>query len=65
MVKVIVLGTGSISSIAVRCMFDRSDFEVIGVWAHEETAGNKVEQMLVCCMVTSRSGLPSAIISIT
>lgn len=42
MVKVIVLGTGSISSIAVRCMFDRSDFEVIGVWAHEETAGNKV-----------------------
>ncbi|MDU5334346.1 hypothetical protein [Enterococcus sp.] len=42
MVKVIVLGTGSISSIAVRCMFDRSDFEVIGVWAHEETAGDKV-----------------------
>ena len=42
MVKVIVLGTGSISSIAIRCLFDRSDIEIAGVWAHEETASEKI-----------------------
>lgn len=40
--KVAVWGTGGISSIAVRCLADRRDVEVVGVWAHAETAGDKI-----------------------
>lgn len=40
--RVGILGTGSISSIAIRCLNSRPSIELIGVWAHRETAGDKI-----------------------
>lgn len=42
MKNVVVLGTGSVSSIAIRCAHSRPDMKVVGVWAHKETAGDKI-----------------------
>lgn len=38
-IKVIILGTGNVSSYAVKALSKRSSIELIGVWAHPETAG--------------------------
>ena len=38
-IKVIILGTGNISSYAVKALSLRENIEIIGVWAHLETAG--------------------------
>jgi hypothetical protein len=40
--RVVVWGTGNIASIAVRCLHDRPDIELMGVWAHEATDGEKI-----------------------
>lgn len=37
-IKVIVLGTGNVSSYAVKAMQGRKDMELVGVWAHETAA---------------------------
>lgn len=40
--KVVVIGTGNIASIVIRCLKGREDMELVGVWAHEETAGHLI-----------------------
>lgn len=36
--KVAVWGTGNVASIVIRCLQGRDNMELVGVWAHEETA---------------------------
>ena len=36
--KVVVVGTGNVAGIAIRCMKGREDMELVGVWGHKETA---------------------------
>lgn len=38
-IKVVVLGTGNVSSYAIGAFARKKDYELIGVWAHPETAG--------------------------
>ncbi|WP_319468462.1 hypothetical protein [uncultured Trichococcus sp.] len=40
--KVVVIGTGNVAAIAIRCIQGREDMELVGVWAHRETAGHLV-----------------------
>lgn len=40
--KVAVIGTGNVAAIAIRCIQGREDMELVGVWAHRETAGHLV-----------------------
>lgn len=40
--KVAVWGTGNVASIAIRCLQGRDDMELVGVWAHEETAADVI-----------------------
>jgi hypothetical protein len=40
--KVVVLGTGNVSSYSVMALSDRPDTEITGVWAHAETAGDMI-----------------------
>ena len=37
--RVVVIGTGNVASVAIRCLKGREDVELVGVWAHKETAG--------------------------
>ncbi|MDX9957800.1 MAG: dihydrodipicolinate reductase [Spirochaetia bacterium] len=39
---VAVWGTGNVAGIAIRCIQGRDDMELVGVWAHEETAGHLI-----------------------
>ncbi|MBO7702706.1 MAG: hypothetical protein J6S36_07385 [Eggerthellaceae bacterium] len=41
-IKVIVIGTGNVAGIAIRCLKGREDMELVGVWAHAETAGDLI-----------------------
>ena len=41
-IKVIVIGTGNVAGIAIRCLKGREDMELVGVWAHEQTAGHLI-----------------------
>lgn len=41
-IKVIVIGTGNMAGIAIRCLKGREDMELVGVWAHAETAGDLI-----------------------
>lgn len=36
--RVVVIGTGNIAGVAIRCLKGREDMELVGVWAHKETA---------------------------
>jgi hypothetical protein len=38
--RVVVLGTGHVSSYSVMALTGRPDTEIVGVWAHRETAGD-------------------------
>ncbi len=38
-IKVVVLGTGNVSSYAIGALARRKGYELVGVWAHPETAG--------------------------
>lgn len=40
--KVIVIGTGNVAGIAIRCLSGRKDVELVGVWAHRETAAHHI-----------------------
>lgn len=40
--RVVVIGTGNIASIVIRCLKGREDMELVGVWAHPETAGHLI-----------------------
>jgi 2,4-diaminopentanoate dehydrogenase len=40
--RVVVIGTGNVGSITCRCLQGRDDVELVGVWAHRETAGDQV-----------------------
>jgi len=40
--RVVVLGTGNVSSYAVQAITGRPDMEIVGVWAHKETAGDMI-----------------------
>ncbi len=40
--RVVVIGTGNIASKAIRAMDGRCDMELVGVWAHKETAGHLI-----------------------
>ncbi len=40
--RVVVIGTGNVASIAIRALEGREDMELVGVWAHAETAGNLI-----------------------
>lgn len=40
--RVVVIGTGNIASKAIRAMDGRNDMELVGVWAHKETAGHLI-----------------------
>ena len=37
--RVVVIGTGNLAGIAIRSLQGREDAELVGVWAHKETAG--------------------------
>ena len=41
-IKVIVIGTGNVAGVAIRCLKGREDMELVGVWAHAETAGDLI-----------------------
>ena len=36
--RVVVIGTGNVAGVAIRCLKGREDMELVGVWAHKETA---------------------------
>ena len=36
--KVVVIGTGNVAGVAIRCLKGRDDMELVGVWGHKETA---------------------------
>lgn len=36
--RVVVIGTGNVAGIAIRCIQGRENMELVGVWAHKETA---------------------------
>lgn len=36
--RVVVIGTGNIAGVAIRCLKGREDMELVGVWGHKETA---------------------------
>lgn len=36
--RVVVIGTGNVASIAIRALAGREDMELVGVWGHKETA---------------------------
>lgn len=36
--RVVVIGTGNVAGIAIRCLQGRKDMELVGVWGHKETA---------------------------
>ena len=40
--RVVVIGTGNVASIAIRSLKGREDMELVGVWAHRETAGDVI-----------------------
>lgn len=40
--RVVVLGTGNVSSYSVKALKGRPDVELVGVWAHEQTAGDMI-----------------------
>ena len=40
--RVVVIGTGNIASKAIRCLEGRDNMELVGVWAHAETAGHLI-----------------------
>ena len=40
--RVVVIGTGNIAAIVIRCLKGREDMELVGVWAHPETAGHLI-----------------------
>lgn len=40
--RVVVIGTGNVASIAIRSVASREDMELVGVWAHAETAGHLI-----------------------
>lgn len=40
--RIAVWGTGNVAGIAIRCILGREDMELVGVWAHKETAGHLV-----------------------
>lgn len=40
--RVVVWGTGNVAGIAIRCIQGRNDMELVGVWAHRETAGKLI-----------------------
>ena len=41
-IRVIVIGTGNVAGVAIRCLKGREDMELVGVWAHAETAGHLI-----------------------
>ncbi len=41
-IRVVVLGTGNVSSYAIGAFARRKGYELVGVWAHEETAGDDI-----------------------
>ena len=41
-IRIAVIGTGNVASIAIRCIKGREDMELVGVWAHKETAGHLI-----------------------
>lgn len=40
--RVVVIGTGNVASIAIRSLKGREDMELVGVWAHRETAADVI-----------------------
>ncbi|MDR1206693.1 MAG: hypothetical protein LBL26_14635 [Peptococcaceae bacterium] len=40
--RFVIIGTGSLASIAARCVQGRDNLELVGIWAHEETDGHKI-----------------------
>ena len=40
--RVVVIGTGNVASIAIRSLEGREDMELVGVWAHRETAAEVI-----------------------
>ena len=40
--RVVVVGTGNVAGIAIRAIAGREDMELVGVWAHAETAGHLI-----------------------
>jgi hypothetical protein len=48
--RVVVLGTGNVSSYSVKAITGRPDMEIVGVWAHKETAGDWIGKDAGHCM---------------
>lgn len=40
--RVVVIGTGNVAGIAIRCLKGRRDMELVGVWGHKETAPHHI-----------------------
>ncbi len=40
--RVVVIGTGNVASIAIRCLQGREDMELVGVWGHPEFDAKKI-----------------------
>ena len=40
--RVVVIGTGNVAGIAIRCIGGREDMELVGVWGHKETAAHLI-----------------------
>ena len=41
-IRVVVIGTGNVAGIAIRCIKGRDDLELAGVWGHKETAAAQI-----------------------
>lgn len=41
-IRAVIIGTGTICSISARCLQGRDDIELVGCWAHKETAGHVI-----------------------
>ena len=40
--RIVVIGTGNVAGVAIRCLKGRSDMELVGVWGHKETAPHHI-----------------------
>ena len=55
--RVVVIGTGNVASIAIRSLKDREDVELVGVWAHKETAGHLIGTDSGCLDIDDPNGI--------
>ena len=55
--RVVVIGTGNVASVAIRCLKGREDVELVGVWAHKETAGHLIGTDSGCLDIDDPNGI--------